>query len=250
MPLIAVSSLAVSGAILLVVISRLSDAGRRSRLDDRAKSHSAAAFKASADDRYTEEAGVGPEKSDGVKTDRGARQILSGEPPMTQDDRFAGRQDTFLIAVVSRDGNHVLSSSEEKTMILWDRESAGQIRRFPELGGRVLSVAFSPDGRRGLSGGDDRGRPALEPRIGRCGRQVPGPYRFGLQRRVLPRRRLAYSSSGGFPRAGWQDGTDSAIRVWDIETQQEMHELWGHKGIVWSVAVSPDGNYVLSGGAT
>ena len=47
---------------------------------------------------------------------------------------------------------------------------------------------------------------------------------------------------------GWQDGKDSAIRVWDVETGQEVRKLEGHKGIVWSVAVSPDGRRVLSGG--
>ena len=65
-----------------------------------------------------------------------------------------------------------------------------------------------------------------------------------------PDGRLAYSTSGGFMRDGWRDGTDSAIRVWDVETGQEVRKLEGHKGIVWSVAVSPDGRHVLSGGRT
>ncbi len=58
----------------------------------------------------------------------------------------------------------------------------------------------------------------------------------------------AYSTSGGFYRDGWQDGTDSAIRVWDVETGKEVRKLEGHKGEVRSVAVSPDGGRVLSGG--
>jgi WD40 repeat protein len=48
----------------------------------------------------------------------------------------------------------------------------------------------------------------------------------------------------------WRDGKDSSVRVWDVETGREVRKLEGHKGRVLSVAVSPDGRSVLTGGDT
>jgi WD40 repeat protein len=59
----------------------------------------------------------------------------------------------------------------------------------------VRSVAFSPDGRRGLSGSDD--------------------------------------------------GT---LRLWDLETGEEVCRFTGHRDLVYGVAFAPDGRRILSGG--
>ena len=63
-----------------------------------------------------------------------------------------------------------------------------------------------------------------------------------------PDGRLAYSTSGGSNDHGWHDGMDSAVRVWDVGTGQEVGKLEGHKGLVFRAAVSADGRHVLTGG--
>ncbi|MGC9084309.1 MAG: WD40 repeat domain-containing protein, partial [Anaerolineae bacterium] len=38
------------------------------------------------------------------------------------------------------------------------------------------------------------------------------------------------------------------VRLWDPATGQVLHTLEGHQGAVWSMAFSPDGRTLASGG--
>jgi WD40 repeat protein len=40
---------------------------------------------------------------------------------------------------------------------------------------------------------------------------------------------------------------DRTVRVWNVETGQEVRQLKGHAGEVWALALSPEGQRVLSG---
>ncbi len=71
-------------------------------------------------------------------------------------------------------------------------------------------------------------------------REFPGHTEWIFHVAFSPDGRLGYSTSGG-PDA-WQDGSDSAVRVWDVETGREIRRLEGHKGRVFGLAVSPDGH--------
>ena len=48
--------------------------------------------------------------------------------------------------------------------------------------------------------------------------------------------------------AGGNQG-DSAIRVWDFNTGDELRRLSGHSGLVRQLRISPDGRLVLSTGS-
>jgi WD40 repeat protein len=43
-------------------------------------------------------------------------------------------------------------------------------------------------------------------------------------------------------------GSDGTIKVWDLETGQEMLTLGGHSSMVLSLALSSDGKRLFSGG--
>lgn len=87
------------------------------------------------------------------------------------------------------------------------REHVGEVRRFAHAD-RVVSVAFSADGRRILSGGG--GRRAAN------GKHVPG--------------------------------SDFSVRLWDAETGRALHRWDEHTSYVWGVALSPDGRQAITGG--
>ncbi|CAD5982649.1 putative WD repeat-containing protein alr2800 [Planktothrix tepida] len=40
---------------------------------------------------------------------------------------------------------------------------------------------------------------------------------------------------------------DQTIKLWEIETGEEICTLTGHTGIVYSVAISPDNQTIVSG---
>ena len=42
-------------------------------------------------------------------------------------------------------------------------------------------------------------------------------------------------------------GADNTVRIWDVESGQELHCLEGHLGGIWSIAFSPDGRVAASG---
>ncbi len=42
---------------------------------------------------------------------------------------------------------------------------------------------------------------------------------------------------------------DKTIKIWDASTGSELMTLYGHDASIWSVAFSPDGSQIVSGGS-
>src|SRR5205807_10511606 len=57
---------------------------------------------------------------------------------------------------VSADGKRVLTSSEDKTLRLWDTRTGQQLRVFEDHTSSFRSAALSQDGKRVLSGSEDK----------------------------------------------------------------------------------------------
>src|SRR5262249_42569329 len=72
--------------------------------------------------------------------------------------------------------------------------------------------------------------------------------RFTLQARVPgPSVNVAFSPDGQRLAAG---GKKNTVKIWDVETRQELRTLEGHNGEVYTVAFSPDkdGRWLASAG--
>jgi WD40 repeat protein len=174
--------------------------------------------------------------------------ITGKKPPVAEVARFDDTSPVTEFAAVSPDGKKVLACSEGETMRLWDLESVRLIRRFEQHGGRLFSAAFTPDGRRALSAGQDKIVRLWDVDSGKLVRELKGHNEWVFCVAVSPDGRRVYSTSGGPD--PWRDGSDCAVRVWDLDTGREIRKLEGHKGRVLGMSVSSDGRRVLTGGDT
>ena len=100
--------------------------------------------------------------------------------------------------------------------------------------GGVFSVAYSPDGRRIVSGGGEL--KVWDAESGEEMLTLKGHTSIAYSVAFSPDGRRIVSGSG-----------DQTLRVWGAESGEEMLTLKGHSGTVTSVAFSPDGRRIISG---
>jgi WD40 repeat protein len=154
-----------------------------------------------------------------------------------------------------------------------------EIRVFQDHQGWVRSVAFLPDGRRGISASDDATLRVWDLESAKEVLRLTGHSASVMSVAVTTDGRRAISGSWdgtvrlwdldtgkairGF-KGSWKtvksvavsaDGKralsgsdDNLIHVWDLEAGREIMTLTGHTDLVQSLAFSPDGRRALSGG--
>jgi WD40 repeat protein/serine/threonine protein kinase len=199
-----------------------------------------------------------------------------------QIDREALAEARETVAAILRIQPNDKEALEKKGFIderLGASPGGGELRAFREHEGWVRSVAFTSDGRYGLSGSDDATMRLWDLESGRGLRRFQGHKASVMSIAVSANGSRALSggwdgtirlwdvTSGKQLRAfqgGWKtvksvaispdgllglSGTeDNAIRLWDLDAGQELLSLTGHADMVQSLAFSPDGRRALSGG--
>ena len=150
----------------------------------------------------------------------------------------------------------------------------------------VWSLAFSPDGKRLVSGAGDKTARIWDVETGveiaqlplekpftpmaltysPCGKMIAGGMLHGVniwcaEKLVLLRSipqpedsirtfAISYSPCGRYLASGtwWQEGMEKmAIRLWDVSTGENIHTFWGHTTDVEFLEFSPDGTILVSG---
>jgi WD40 repeat protein/transcriptional regulator with XRE-family HTH domain len=167
------------------------------------------------------------------------------------EDTEAGR---LTSAVFSPDGETVLTGSMDRTARLWDVSTGRVVCSFTGHTGAVDDVAFSPDGRYVATGSEDRTSRIWD--VQTC--QVVQRY-LRLEAGV---KSIAFSPDGQFVLAGvgntgrlWASPTAPPLRTFrkrssqiPVVTVSPQEDYWAAADRVNSVAFSPDGRFVLTGG--
>jgi WD40 repeat protein len=133
---------------------------------------------------------------------------------------FAAGMGTFRFAAAPIDPEQIDSG-----IIIWESGTGRELTRLDGHEGPVMALAFSPDGRRLLSGSIDTTLRLWDVAAREPVRRFDG-HTSGIMS-------LDLDDSGRYAASGAQDGT---VIVWDMETGDLMRQIAAHQGVVHSVA--------------
>lgn len=168
---------------------------------------------------------------------------------------FEGHESLVKSATFSPDGRRVVSASWDGTARVWEAATGKQLTVLTRgqdtvvLGTgerrtvtwRMLSAAFSPDGRRIVTTSNDSKAHVWEVSTAKQVTVFKGhaPSFAGVVA-------AEFSPDGRWVvTASW----DSTARVWEAATGREVTTFRGHTGWVLAAAFSPDGRWVVTGGS-
>jgi WD40 repeat protein len=189
--------------------------------------------------------------------------------------RMTGHADAVLSVAFAHDGRHIASGARDGTLLYWDASTGQIVGRFPKHPQEIRSVAFSPmgdfiatasgftvrlfdvrgqelrkfsghtgsikclefapDGKRLLTGADDKTLRLWEVSTGR-----------EVQR--FNRHTAGINSVAFVPHTNHiaSASKDQSIRLWDLKTGLELDQLSPNAGNVLDFAVAPDGRRLAS----
>lgn len=152
-------------------------------------------------------------------------------------------------SIVTVSGNLTLTS-RGNTVKVWDVATGEERLTLPEQTG-VVSVAFSHDGKRIVTGGRDKMARVWDAQTGQKLLTLTG-HELGIWAVAFSPdgKRIVTGSGDAFNpnfNPEWL-GKFTTAKVWDAQTGRELLTLKGHQGDVTSVAFSSDGERIVTGG--
>ena len=161
-------------------------------------------------------------------------------------NQFVGHEQDIYSLDFSRDGTRLASGSGDRTARLWDMET-GQNLLTLQIEDGVTTVAVSPDGKFLAAGSLDRAVRVWDTEKGQLVERLEG-HKDSVYS-------VAFSPTGLELLSG---SLDKTIKLWELSAPRAgpgmipkqgncKTTFAGHKDFVLSVALSPDGKWVVSG---
>ena len=158
-----------------------------------------------------------------------------GAGTITEKNNLDVSTSTGVLFALSPDMRHVLSSTDEPTLKLWNRQTNEVVREFEGHTGHIKAVKISADGETAISASADMTIRVWDMHQGTC-RHVLSGHQGG----VLS---LDLSIDGRLLISG---GEDHTIKIWDLAGGHVIHTLRGHKDWVGGVAMTADQTKAIS----
>jgi WD40 repeat protein/serine/threonine protein kinase len=166
------------------------------------------------------------------------------KPPRRLDGHFGH----VCAVAVSPSGHRVLSSAQDRTVILWDTGNGRPLARYTGHTGIVGAATFTPDGSQIVTASADRTLRLLDlprsaydpPPLRDAGKPTFRPL-DGLKKDVES---VAITPDGKRALSG--SGDDSPFCVWDLAGAKQIAAFKEHAKMVHGVAVSKDGKHALT----
>ncbi len=153
----------------------------------------------------------------------------------TQRQLLRGHQGVVNSVQCAPDGRHVVSASDDQTLIVWHLESGQAQHTLHGHGQFVLRAIFSADGQHIISG--DGGGQIIVWDI------ASGDKVAVLRGHAGPINDLALAPDDQTLVSASDDGT---LRLWDLHSERMTSVLGGHTGPVLGVSFSADGQLLAS----
>ncbi len=141
------------------------------------------------------------------------------------------------------DGTRVVTAGVDATARIWDAQTGEELQVLAGHRKWVSRVLFGPDDL--VVTGSDDGTAGLWDAAGSVLAALPGGGGPVLALAATGDGRLLATGTGDIVTGT----TPHAVRVWDTATGRLLHDLEGHVGTITSLAFSPDGRRLVSGGA-
>ncbi len=137
---------------------------------------------------------------------------------------------------ISPDSQILASTSEDKTIKLWQLSTGQELRTLKGHSYWVRTLAMTPNGQILASGSDDTMIKLWQLSTGQELRTLKGHSRWVRSVAITPDGQMLASGSN-----------DETIKLWQLSTGQELRTLKGHRDWVSCLAITPDGQMLASG---
>ncbi|MBN8634797.1 MAG: protein kinase [Anaerolineae bacterium] len=163
--------------------------------------------------------------------------------------QFKGHANWVFQSAFTPDGSQMLTADLSGVIILWDVATGEEIRRFGADGighdDLVFSVAVSPDGMTAITGSQKKNFILWDLTTGEAIRTIGAGGEGNLDAVWA----IAYLPDGQSAIIGSNDANaERNLIQWDLNTGEIIRRFEGHAGAVFTVDLSPDGQYLASAG--